>query len=231
MAQRAALARAIVNRPSVLLLDEPLGALDLKLRRQMQQELVRLKRETSATFVHVTHDQEEACAIADRIAVMDAGQIVQVDTPVALYRRPRSSYVAEFLDAGTIVRGRSRWDGDVLEVAHEKLVVRGPRDGLELDPGAALAAVLPPDRVKLARVSPDRPPSAAQAVGTVERMTFTGSAYECLVSVGSELWLKAALGAAEVTELGGVLEHGEPVAVSWRPEDVIFVEDVPSAAA
>jgi spermidine/putrescine transport system ATP-binding protein len=224
MAQRAALARAIVNRPAVLLLDEPLGALDLKLRRQMQQELVRLKRETSATFVHVTHDQEEACAIADRIAVMDAGQIVQVDTPVALYRRPRTAYVAEFLDAGTIVRGRSRRDGDVLEVAHDGLVVRGPRHALHTeDAGVELAAVLPPDRVKLARA--DQAESGSAAIGTVEQMTFTGSAFECLVSVGPELWLKASLTAGEVAELGGVLEHGERVAVSWKPRDVIFVED------
>ena len=224
MAQRAALARAIVNRPAVLLLDEPLGSLDLKLRRQMQQELVRLKRETSASFVHVTHDQEEACAIADRIAVMDAGQIVQVDTPVALYRRPRTAYVAEFLDAGTVVRGRSRRDRDVLEVAHDGLVVRGPRDALHSgDPGVELAAVLPPDRVKLARAGQGE--SGAGAIGTVEQMTFKGSAFECLVSMGPELWLKASLTAGEVAELGGVLEHGERVVVSWKPQDVIFVED------
>jgi ABC-type Fe3+/spermidine/putrescine transport system ATPase subunit len=224
MAQRAALARAIVNRPAVLLLDEPLGALDLKLRRQMQQELVRLKRETSATFVHVTHDQEEACAIADRIAVMDAGQIVQVDTPVALYRRPRTAYVADFLDAGTIVRGRSTVNGNIAEVTHEELAVRGPLDG-HMDAGTALAAVLPPDRIRLARVPPNGAPGSAQATGTVEQMTFTGSAYECLVSLGAQLWLKSSLNAGEVAELGGVLEHGEAVAVSWRPEDVIFVED------
>jgi spermidine/putrescine transport system ATP-binding protein len=224
MAQRAALARAIVNRPSVLLLDEPLGALDLKLRRQMQQELVRLKRETSATFVHVTHDQEEACAIADRIAVMDAGRIVQVDTPVELYRRPRTAYVAEFLDAGTIVRGAGRRDGNVLEVAHDGLVVRGPANSLAGRLGAALAAVLPPDRLKLSRPSGEQPQAGAVA-GTVDQTTFTGSAFECLVRTADDLVLKVALSVGDVAELGGVLEHGEPVVVSWRPEDVIFVED------
>jgi spermidine/putrescine transport system ATP-binding protein len=229
MAQRAALARAIVNQPAVLLLDEPLGALDLRLRRQMQQELVRLKRETSATFVHVTHDQEEACAIADRIAVMDSGQIVQVDTPVALYRRPRTAYVAEFLDAGTIVRGASTRNGDVLEVAHGDVVVRGAGDTLAGRNGAApFAAVLPPDRVKLARTTSGDGPEGTSAAGTVEQMTFTGSAFECLISVSAELWVKASLTAAEVAELGGMLEHGERVTVSWRPEDVIFVEDTPS---
>jgi ABC-type Fe3+/spermidine/putrescine transport system ATPase subunit len=95
--QRVALARALVKRPTVLLLDEPLGALELKVRRQMQDELVRIKRSTGTTLIHVTHDQEEACAIADRIAVMKAGMIAQVDTPEALYRAPRSSYVAAFI--------------------------------------------------------------------------------------------------------------------------------------
>ena len=105
--QRVAVARALVKRPAVLLLDEPLGALDLKVRRQMQDELVRIKQSTGTTLIHVTHDQEEACAIADRIAVMKTGMIVQVDTPEALYRAPRDCYVASFIDAGTIVRGRS----------------------------------------------------------------------------------------------------------------------------
>ena len=105
--QRVALARALVKRPAVLLLDEPLGALDLKVRRQMQDELVRIKKSTGTTLIHVTHDQEEACAIADRIAVMKDGMIAQVDTPEALYRAPRNCYVASFIDAGTIVRGKN----------------------------------------------------------------------------------------------------------------------------
>jgi membrane-associated protease RseP (regulator of RpoE activity) len=105
--QRVVLARALVKRPAVLLLDEALGALDLRVRRQMQDGLVRIKRSTGTTLVHVTHDQEEACAIADRIAVMKDGLIAQVDTPEALCRAPRSSYVAGFIDAGTIVRGRN----------------------------------------------------------------------------------------------------------------------------
>src|SRR5881275_1152577 len=95
--QRVALARALVKRPAVLLLDEPLGALDLKVRRQMQEELVRIKKSTGTTLIHVTHDQEEACAMADRIAVMKDGMIAQVDTPEALYRAPRSCYVASFI--------------------------------------------------------------------------------------------------------------------------------------
>src|SRR5438552_11229576 len=123
--QRVALARALVKRPAVLLLDEPLGALDLKVRRQMQEELVWIKKSTGTTLIHVTHDQEEACAIADRIAVMKDGMIAQIDTPEALYRAPRNSYVAGFIDAGTIVRGRNIRDGSFVEVSHPDIEVRG----------------------------------------------------------------------------------------------------------
>src|SRR5919198_5094346 len=125
--QRAALARAIVKNPAVLLLDEPFGALDLKLRRQMQDEIVQLKRSMRTTFVHVTHDQEEACAIADRIAVMQEGKIVQVDSPLELYRSPQTTYVAEFIDAGTIIRGDVHRSDRYVEISRDDVVVRAPR--------------------------------------------------------------------------------------------------------
>src|ERR687896_90695 len=95
--QRVALARALVNRPAVLLLDEPLGALDLKLRKAMQAELKRLNREVGATFVYVTHDQEEALTMSDRIAVMNEGRILQLGTPGEIYERPRTRFVADFI--------------------------------------------------------------------------------------------------------------------------------------
>jgi ABC-type Fe3+/spermidine/putrescine transport system ATPase subunit len=222
-AQRAALARAMVNRPAVLLLDEPLGALDLKLRKQMQDELARLKRETQTSFVHVTHDQEEACAIADRIAIMDAGRIVQVDTPIALYRRPATAYVAEFLGAGTIVRGKSSRQGTVVQVEHASMVLRGPAPDGSVN-GAVLAGVLPPDRVKLALGGSASAPASA-ARGTVERTTFTGSIFDCHIRVGEDLALKASLTDAEIGALGGLPPAGTEVVASWDPDDVIFVRD------
>ena len=91
----------------------------------MQDELVRIKQSTGTTLIHVTHDQEEACAIADRIAVMKDGMIAQIDTPEALYRAPRNSYVASFIDAGTIVRGRNIRDGSSVEVSHPDIELRG----------------------------------------------------------------------------------------------------------
>jgi spermidine/putrescine transport system ATP-binding protein len=104
--QRVALARAIVNRPSVLLLDEPLGALDLKLRRQMQLELKRIQTEVGLTFVHVTHDQEEAMTMADTIAVMNNGRIEQLGDPATLYENPVTTFVANFLGQSNLVRAR-----------------------------------------------------------------------------------------------------------------------------
>ena len=104
--QRVALARALVNRPQVLLLDEPLGALDLKLRRQMQLELKRIQTEVGITFVHVTHDQEEAMTMADRIAVMNDGRIEQLGSPAELYESPRTTFVANFLGQSNLVEGR-----------------------------------------------------------------------------------------------------------------------------
>src|SRR5262249_6051346 len=106
--QRVALARALVFRPSLVLLDEPLGALDLKLRKAMQLELKTLQREIGLTFVYVTHDQEEALTMSDRIAVMDRGRVLQVDDPRAIYDRPASQFVADFIGVTNFLRGRVR---------------------------------------------------------------------------------------------------------------------------
>jgi spermidine/putrescine transport system ATP-binding protein len=110
--QRVALARALVNRPRVLLLDEPLGALDLKLRKQMQLELKRIQHEVGITFVHVTHDQEEAMTMADQIAVMDAGHIEQLGSPTELYETPKTAFVAGFLGVSNLIAGTAS-DGSV----------------------------------------------------------------------------------------------------------------------
>ncbi len=112
--QRVALARALVNSPQVLLLDEPLGALDLKLRKQMQLELKRIQHDMGITFVHVTHDQEEAMTMADTIAVMNRGKIEQLGSPTELYERPRTAFVAGFLGVSNLLYGRRQARGEVL---------------------------------------------------------------------------------------------------------------------
>jgi spermidine/putrescine transport system ATP-binding protein len=121
--QRVALARALVNRPKVLLLDEPLGALDLKLRKAMQLELKGLNREVGATFVYVTHDQEEALTMSDRIAVMNAGKILQIGPPAEIYERPRTRFVADFIGQTNFL------DGELVEVSGEDAVISIPGSG------------------------------------------------------------------------------------------------------
>jgi len=228
--QRVALARALVKRPAVLLLDEPLGALDLKVRRQMQDELVRIKQSTGTTLIHVTHDQEEACAIADRIAVMKDGMIAQVDTPEALYRAPRNCYVASFIDAGTIVRGRNVRHGGAVEVSHPDMALRGTLPPY-LNEARSIAAVLPRNRIKLsvAKGSSDQ----GNAVrGTVERFIFSGSVFNAHVRVSERLEVRAALTIEEVAMLGEEnLRPESVVALHWRPEDIVFVEDSEIAGA
>ena len=223
--QRAALARAIIKEPAVLLLDEPFGALDLKLRHQLQEEVVRLKELTGTTFVHVTHDQEEACAVADRIAVMREGKIVQVDTPLALYRSPSTAYVAEFLHAGTIVRGEVSQDNGFVKIAHPDLALSAKAPaGVE---AVGLAALLPRDSV---HVLPDDAVEGsgprAQAKGIVQRMTFTGTVFEIHVLVGSTLEIRVTSPVEEVAALGAEsLAVGRTVQLAWRSDAVVILED------
>ena len=222
--QRVALARALVKRPAVLLLDEPLGALDLKVRRQMQDELVRIKQSTGTTLIHVTHDQEEACAIADRIAVMKDGMIVQVDTPEALYKAPRTCYVASFIDAGTIVRGRNTRHGGSVEVSHPDIAFKGKLPS-HLNEAQSIAALIPRNRIKvrIAKASSERRNAVA---GTVERVIFTGSIFNILVRVSERLEVRAALTIEEVATIGEEKLRPESlVKLHWRPEDIVFLED------
>jgi ABC-type Fe3+/spermidine/putrescine transport system ATPase subunit len=224
--QRAALARAMANRPSVLLLDEPLGALDLKLRRQMQDELVRLKGATKTTFIHVTHDQEEACAIADRIAIMDRGHIVQVDTPLALYREPRTSYVAQFINVGTVLRGAVSRASDWVEVAGGALAVRG-RPPRWLNGSTDVAAVLPHDRARVRPAGAGGEPGHGTVAAVVERVVFTGTVFDVYARTEDGVELRAAVGEGEPSQLA----PGDAVEVSWAPEDVLFVRDSESRTA
>ena len=132
--QRVALARALVNRPRVLLLDEPLGALDLKLREQLQIELKRIQREVGITFVYVTHDQEEALTMSDRIAIFDAGRIQQVGAPRDVYERPASDFVAGFVGVSNVIER----EGERVTIRPEKLrlIAAGERpDGMRAEPG------------------------------------------------------------------------------------------------
>ncbi len=182
--QRVALARAIVNNPAVLLLDEPLGALDLKLRRQMQVELKRIQDEVGLTFVHVTHDQEEAMTMADTVAVMNAGRIEQMGAPQALYDLPRTAFVANFLGRSNLVPGTVvDRGGEVLGVEVNGTRVHVPADRAVSDEGKVLVGFRP-EKVHLV-TDDEEIPSGTNEIGpgTVLDVSFSGVSTEYLVDV------------------------------------------------
>jgi spermidine/putrescine transport system ATP-binding protein len=207
--QRVALARAIVCNPRVLLLDEPLGALDLKLRKQMQLELKRIQNEVGITFVHVTHDQEEAMTMADAIAVMNDGRIEQLGTPAELYERPRTAFVASFLGKSNLLAGTVARDG-VVRLA----------DGSELH--ARTNGTTGPISVGV------RPEKIALGEGGANRVSGTvlETAY---IGVATEIVVQTRVGEVTVfhqnVEAGGVApEVGSTVTLSWAPEATFVVE-------
>ncbi|MDQ3778521.1 MAG: ABC transporter ATP-binding protein [Actinomycetota bacterium] len=209
--QRVALARALVNNPQVLLLDEPLGALDLKLRKQMQLTLKRIQHDIGITFVHVTHDQEEAMTMADSIAVMNRGRIEQLGAPEELYERPRTSFVARFLGASNLLRGTV--DGQTVRL----------RSGAsirieELPPGVREVAVgIRPEKLRLdaARDGDNR------LRGTVAERSYVGVATQYIVETPDgnvSVFVQNADARAQSFEPGAAVE------LSFEP-DAAFVVD------
>jgi len=173
--QRVALARALVNRPRVLLLDEPLGALDLKLRQQLQVELKRIQSEVGITFVYVTHDQDEALSMSDRIAVMDAGRILQVGTPQEVYDEPDSTFVAGFVGVSNLLELEvERVEGTVAQLR------LGPRDSVRADvetgvtAGATATVTVRPERIALLTQPPSGDDDRCRAFGTVREGLYAG---------------------------------------------------------
>jgi spermidine/putrescine transport system ATP-binding protein len=216
--QRIALARALVNRPRVLLLDEPLGALDLKLRKQMQLELKRIQHEVGITFIHVTHDQEEAMTMADQIVVMNGGRIEQAGTPAELYERPATAFVAGFLGVSNLLSGTV--------TAPDRVRLR---DGAEVSvPAATLAGRSGGVAIGI-RPEKIRPDGSEGNVvtGTVAESAYIGVATQYIVDTpaGSvTLYVQNDRPAAEG------MAPGQPLSVSWSPE-ATFVVDPPEERA
>ncbi|GAA2463553.1 ABC transporter ATP-binding protein [Streptomyces lavendulocolor] len=150
--QRVAVARALINHPQVLLLDEPLGALDLKLRRQMQLELKRIQTEVGITFVHVTHDQEEAMTMADTVAVMNGGRVEQLGAPADLYENPRTTFVANFLGTSNLIEAEvvERGTDVTVTAGGGKLRLPADRCGADTRPGGKLLVGIRPEKITLA---------------------------------------------------------------------------------
>ena len=191
--QRVALARALANYPSALLLDEPLGALDLKLRQAMQIELKRIQREVGITFIYVTHDQEEALTMSDRIAVMNDGRVEQIGTPQDIYHSPRSIFVANFIGVANlipaVVRDSNGTGATVLVAGRHPVPV--PLGEQALRPGARATVMVRPERLRL---SPAAPADGSGVPVTVEHAVFQGPVVRCT--------LRAAEGTEIVAHVG-----------------------------
>ena len=208
--QRVALGRALVNHPRVLLLDEPLGALDLKLRKQMQLELKRIQHEVGITFVHVTHDQEEAMTMADTIAVMNQGRIEQLGPPAELYERPATAFVAGFLGASNLLPGTI--EGAEAIRLDDGTVVRASVNGRT----GRVAAGVRPEKITIGAGG-----GANELPGTVAETAYIG--------VATQVVVRTAVGTVHVfaqnMDAGGrVPNPGTTVVLSWSPESTFVVD-------
>jgi spermidine/putrescine transport system ATP-binding protein len=214
--QRVALARALVNRPRVLLLDEPLGALDLKLRKQMQLELKAIQHDVGITFVHVTHDQEEAMTMADRIAIMNAGKIEQLGTPSDLYERPETAFVASFLGISNLLPGTvSGPDRVRLDDGTEVQLAAGTLNGQT----GRLAVGVRPEKIRL---------------GHAEANRLTGRLLEtAYVGVATQYVLETRAGNVSVyvqnSQPGA--QDAVPSEISWSPDSTFVVDSMEGAEA
>ena len=212
--QRVALARALVNRPRALLLDEPLGALDLKLRQAMQIELKRIQREVGITFVYVTHDQGEALTMSDRLVVMRSGRVDQLGTPREVYERPATRFVAGFIGTSNILSGEiSRMDGTdaVIDLGGGQRIVV-PTDG------SAVARELVsrrsgPEKIRLSTTPPDMDCRVTGVVGAVVYQgTFTG--YEVTTDGGDQITVHV----QNAGDSSDIAEQGDRVWLGWARE-------------
>jgi spermidine/putrescine transport system ATP-binding protein len=213
--QRVALARALVNRPAALLLDEPLGALDVKLRKQLQLELKRIQEELGTTFVYVTHDQEEALTMSDRIAVMNEGLVEQIGAPREIYEHPRTAFVADFIGSLNALDLRIDSVDDGLAVMRVsdggRLVVSASGD---TRPGTTVKVAVRPERIRIDAANGRAPEGGSRVDGTIAQCVYLGSLTQYHVD----------------TECGRIVSHrmndegtvglgeGRRVTLSWSPE-------------
>lgn len=225
--QRVALARALVNYPSALLLDEPLGALDLKLRHAMQFELKRIQREVGITFIYVTHDQEEALTMSDRIAVMNAGNVEQIGSPADIYDRPASVFVAGFIGQANLWAGTQtgRTNRDFVEIEVLGTTLKSRPGDTAIESGGQATLMIRPERVQ---VSTDQPAGDLAVVrATVRDLTFQGPVVRLSLAAPDDSTVVAHVGPEQSLPL---LRPGDEVYVSWSPEAslVLPAADIPT---
>jgi spermidine/putrescine transport system ATP-binding protein len=222
--QRVALARALVNRPSVLLLDEPLGALDLKLRKRLQVELKDIQRDVGITFVYVTHDQEEALTMSDRIAVMNDGVVEQVAEPEQVYDRPATTFVAGFIGVSNLMPGQVTKAGDPGEVELDAGVsVHASVNGFRA--GERCHAVVRPEKLQI-HLAEDRPDAELPNVeGMVESSLYLGTATQIVVRLPDNVPMTVLVANIDEDERQRLPGGGAKVRLSWAPDHMHVVRE------
>ncbi|MDR7484460.1 MAG: ABC transporter ATP-binding protein [Armatimonadota bacterium] len=217
--QRVALARALVIEPQILLLDEPLSNLDAKLREEMRVELKQIQQQVGITTIFVTHDQEEALIMSDRVAVMNHGKIVQQGTPIEVYERPAHSFVAGFIGQSNLLWGQVvGHENGLTRIAADDGLVLHARPDASMAPGSRVLAVIKQSRVKIA-------PAGAEGTNafaaSLEFVTYLGATVQYLCRVGQA---RLAVSVPHDT-ITPVFRPGERVTVSWRPEDCLVLKE------
>ena len=220
--QRVALARALVNLPKVLLLDEPLGALDLKLRKGLQVELKRIQREVGITFVYVTHDQEEALTMSDRIAVMNRGRVEQVGDPEQVYDRPATSFVAGFIGVSNLMPGTVASAGARGEVKLDAgVTIKASTDGLSA--GARCQAVVRPEKLQVSDPKGRADRKQPSVEGVVESSLYLGTSTQLIVRLPDSVAMTVLVPNADEAERQRLPGGGAKVRLSWAPEHMHLV--------
>jgi spermidine/putrescine transport system ATP-binding protein len=215
--QRVALARALVNLPAALLLDEPLGALDVKLRKHMQLELKRIQHDLGTTFVYVTHDQEEALAMSDRIAVMNGGRVEQTGSPREIYDHPQTAFVADFigsLNALDLILDELVGTYAVMRLGEDERVVVPAPEGHRT--GDAVRVAVRPEQVQIAPMGTRTPDGGSRLDGTIAEVVFLGMYTQFHVETGAGRLVCHRL----ADESLATFEPGSRVTISWQPEHV-----------
>ncbi len=238
MQQRVALARALVNLPKVLLLDEPLGALDLKLRKGLQVELKKIQREVGISFVYVTHDQEEALTMSDRIAVMNRGRVEQVGIPEDVYERPATTFVAGFIGVSNLMPAVVAGGGEV-KLDHGP-TLRAAADGIPV--GERCYAVVRPEKLRVETLASGAPFDAhvgkrrtgtsdagangwPRVEGVVESSLYLGTSTQIGVDLGDGVRMTVLVPNADEAQRQALPGGGARVALSWEPEHMHVVRE------
>ncbi len=221
--QRVALARALINRPGVLLLDEPLGSLDLKLRKEMQLELKDLQHRVGITFIYVTHDQEEALTISDRIAVINHGRVLQVGTPEEIYERPANWFVADFIGETNFMEGKiSKQEGKNVEVEVAGMPAVLAQSEEEFTPGTKVTIAVRPEKISIQDEMKTREPNNCQ--GTVESVVYIGTDTNFVVRLDSGALMRVREQNIKPSIMKS-LKEGATAFLFWQPESTLLLLD------